>query len=384
MHAAIVATTVTTPDTKPWRLFVDEEDILTGSRSGVPLTSISWELAGSNTPAQMAFEHWDPARAFALPGRGRVRFWSSANGDEFQGRLIGREWDVAFARGRIVRMRATDASVAALDRNIVERCRFPAGLTDVDIIQGLCGQWARGREFTWLDAEGSETFLSITNVSMPAMVFEPQSLRSALDYVGLTANDNDSLQRVTFIDGKRRLRYGQQFNGGAAPFVIVDGTPAGGQKACTNLKLIDDDSVIVTAVYVNGKTAAGSGWVVSGANAHRYGWSSEVLDAPDSDTAAKRNVLGRSFLATRNAPIRRGSFTITNTTGWLPDQVVTISSTALGLSSAQFVIRHVTARPITGTNVLEHFIEFGGRRPSFARMGGTNPPDATSLLGRRR
>ena len=168
MHAALVANADKTSE--PFRLFVNDEDILGNAPSGgVPLESLEWEYAGSNSPATMSFEHWDPPRAFSISGRARVRFWSLADDDLFQGNLVGRESDPAFATGRTVGMRATDASVAALDRNIVTRCSFPAGLTDKDIIQGLCGQFARGSDFTWLDAEGATEYIGITNVAMPAM-----------------------------------------------------------------------------------------------------------------------------------------------------------------------------------------------------------------------
>lgn len=350
---------------KPFRLWINDVDILGNPASGgVPLGSISWEYAGSNSPAAMTFDLWDPPRAFSLPGGSRVRFWSLADGDTFQGNLLGRTSDPAFAQGRIVKMRAADSSISALDRNVVEPCSFPAGLSDVAIIQGLCGQWARGNHFTWLDADATGTLMSITVIgAMPAMTFEAMSLREAIDLVAIAANSDESLQRYAYIDEKRRLRYGVQFDGGAAPYVIVEGNPAGGQANCFELELVDDDSQIVTAVFVAGKNAAGSGWVVSGSQSARYGWRADILDAPDSDTRNKRNVLGSSYLKGRGTPVRRGSFKVTNTSGWAPNQVVTITSTSLGLSGSTFLIRHVTVTPLTGTPTYEHKIEFGARRP---------------------
>jgi hypothetical protein len=382
MLAALLANADKT--SAPFRLFVNDEDILTpqpGGSGGVPLESISWEFSGGGSPATMAFEHWDPPRAFNIGGHAKVRFWSLADETQFTGNLIARVSRPAFGTGRIVEMRAVDLSLD-LDRTVVERCSFPAGLSDQAIIQGLCGQFLMGSDITYSDSDGSSTFIEAYNISMPAMTFEMQTLRSALEQVAITANASEGVTLTLYVDEVGRLNYHSQLTGPAAPYVIVEGVPAGGQANAIDLELTDDDSNIVNAVYVEGKNAAGSGWVTKGGSIAQYGWAAEVLSAPDSDTATKKHIIGSSYVTSRGAPIRRGSFKTVGKTGWLPNQVVTITSVELGLSAATFDIKHVTVRALTGTPTYEHTIEFGARRPSASRNSRFNPTDATPLRGR--
>lgn len=176
MHAAVIGTTVTTPDTKPFRLFINNEDVLKGSSGeGVSIDSIEWESGGTGSPARLQFVHSDPAKVRTFTGGAEVRFWDQSNDTNlFGGYLVGRTSTPAFGQqGRATQLIATDYSLE-LDSNIVQPCRYPAGLTDQTIIQGLCGRFLKG---TLSFAAAS---VASTNTNMPAMKFELSTLRTAL------------------------------------------------------------------------------------------------------------------------------------------------------------------------------------------------------------
>jgi hypothetical protein len=379
MLAALLANADSTSD--PFRLFVNDEDILTpqsGGSGGVPLESLEWEYSGGSSPAAMSFDHWDPPRAFSIAGHARVRFWSLADDTQFTGNLIARVSQPAFATGRIVQMRAVDLSLD-LDRNVVERCSFPAGLSDQAIIQGLCGQFLVGSEVSFLGNVGATSYIDLIESTMPAMTFEMQSLRSALEQVAITANADENRPYTIYVDEVGRLNYHATLTGPAAPYAIVEGVPAGGEANAIDLEYTNDDSNIINAVYVDGKNAAGSGWVTKGGSIAQYGWAAEVLSAPDSDTSTKKRIIGSSYISSRGAPIARGTFKTVGKTGWMPGQVVTITNTGVGLSAQTFEIKHVTVRAITGTPTYEHTIEFGARRPSASRGSRFNANQAPPL-----
>lgn len=371
---AVVATQLTTPDTKPYRLFVENDDVLTGAGGfGVPIESLQWEHSGGNSPAVLSADFVDQLRAITIQGHADVRLWDNTAGtDLFSGLLMARAANVIAPSGRVTQMRAQDASLE-LDRNIVTGCSFPAGLSDRDIIQGLCGQFLKGT-LSFNATDGVTTFIASTNAAMDAMTFEMQTLRSAIEQVAIAANEDGLGERFLYVDAQRRIRYRKAPTALTAPYAITDGVPGGGEKNVSDLQITDDDSAIITAVYVKGANALGSGWVANRAAAALYGWRADQLDAPDSNTARKALSYGNSFLSTRAYPIRRGTFSITGTTGWKADQLVTITSTSLGLSAVQFEIAHVTVNVVVGTPTFRHSIEFGrripGKTPRAATPGG--------------
>jgi hypothetical protein len=349
---------------KPYRLFVNGEDILTGT-GGVPLDTLEWSHSGTSGPADLSAEHWDPPRAFTIAGHAEVRLWDQAlDEDLFGGYLTGREFNPAFATGRVAKLRAIDYSIE-LDRNLVTKISYPAGLSDRAIVQGLLGNFLRGT------LVNSAAYIAETNTSMPAMEFEMQSLRAALEQVATLANGDGLGQRFVWVDPKyRAVRYAR-VRPSAAPYTITDGPAGGSDRAVTDLTMTEDDSAIVTAVYVNGSPDApqGSGWVIHNANVLRYGWRADTLNVPDSNTRAKRDAYGQSFLAARSTPIRRGTFSITGTTGWRADQAVTITSTALGMAAEVFDIKNVRVSVVSGTPTFRHDIDFGALRPGLFRSG---------------
>jgi hypothetical protein len=360
-NAAIVATTVTTPDSKPFRLFIAGEDVMKGTQQdGVPLNSIEFESAGANSPARLSFDHEDPAKIRTIGGHAEVRYWDQAAGEDiFGGYLLGRTSSPAFGQqGRLTQLIATDWSLE-LDRNLVTGISYPAGLSDQALVQGICGNFLVGT------LSYSSATVALTNAAMPAMTFEPQSVRAALEQIAAAANGDGQGERSLWVDAKRRINYRLAISD-TAPYLITDNPTLGTHRAPEDLELVDDDSAIYTAVYVLGANAAGSGWVTNGANIRRYGWRADFLDVPDSDSAVKREQYGQSWLAVRSTPTRRGTFSILNTTGWKAGQQVTISIAALGISQP-FTIKHVTGRPVGGTPVYRHTIEFGARKPGMIR-----------------
>lgn len=357
---AVIATQLTTPVVRTNILLVGGADLWNGGK----LQSLEWEHVGSNGPASLRAFHYDATEAFSIAGHANVTHLVSGV-PQFQGVLMGRTAaPLGTPTGRTVQLVATDYSIE-LDRNLVEGIAYPAGLNDRAIVQGLCGNFLRGTVSSNA-VEGATTLIASTNVSMPAMTFEMQTLRSALEQVAITANGDGTGARELWVDASRRLRY-RKTSATAAPYTITDGAEGGGAiqpDADPPLTLVDDDSAIVNAVFVQGANAAGSGWEVNGASVGLYGWRAEQISAPDSDTLAKRTLIGQSYLSTRGAPVRRGTFQKTGTTGWEADQNVTITNATLGLSAVAFLIKAVTTRVLPSATVLQHSIEFGARKPT--------------------
>lgn len=361
LHVAIAAL-LTTPATVPYRLFVNNVDVLKRSDgSGVALGSVQIEYAGSGDPAALRFSHDDPAKAFTIPGHAEVRLWNQAtDADEFGGYLMGRTSKPGFGQqGRETALVATDRSII-LDQNLVTAIAYPAGLSDRAIIQGLLGNFCVG------NLTSSAANIDLTNSAMPAMRFEMQTLRSALDQVAVAAAGDGLGERTLYVTAAGVVRYFRT-SSASAPYVVTDAPAGAGQVAPQDLTLVDDDSGIRTAVYVRGANAAGSGWETNGAGIAAYGWrAGDPLDAPDSDSRLKRATYGQSFLAARSVPVRRGSFFVVGTTGWAPGQNVTITNAALGLAAVSFLVKHVTGTPLGGAALFRHDIEFGARRPRFS------------------
>jgi hypothetical protein len=350
---------------RPYRLIVGGDDILNGTTAGpggVPFDSIEWEYTSDAQPAQMRFDHWDLNRAFTMPGHAEVRLWDEVNDlDLFWGYLIARETRPIAPSGRVVSMRAIDASML-LDRNVVTRRKFEAGKTDQHIIMTLISQYYIGPALTV-----SGTYIRETNTNMPEMKFELTTLRSAIDQVCKAADSDGLGERFLYVDPQKRVQYWRAPFTDPAPFDITDGVPGAGEKNVSDLELVYDDSDIVTAVYVQGSTKLGSGWSWSTYGVVTYGWRAEFLDVPDSDTAAKLQAYGQAYLRGKDRPVRRGKFSITGTDGWKADQTVQITSTALGLTSEAFDIKHVTVSVLSGEPVFNHVVEFGARKPGKIR-----------------
>jgi hypothetical protein len=361
--SAVIATHLTSPGTVPFRLFVGGEDIMKRSDgSGVSLDSLSIEYAGSGRSRDAPVQPRRPGQGRHPRGHAELRLWNQASdSDEFAGFLMGRTSRPDFGQvGRATGMIATDHSIL-LDRNMVTKAIYPSGLSDRTIIQGLLGNFCIG----WL--RSSATKIASTNASMPAMAFQMLTLRAALDQVASVAAGDGQGDRTLYVDSIRAVNYFLT-SAAAAPYVVTDNPVGGAQVAPQNLELVDDDSGIYTAVYIIGANGAGSGWELApNAAISRYGWRATSLDVPDSNSAAKRSLYGQSYLVSHSIPIRRGTFYVVGTTGWAPGQVVTITNAALGLSSATFLIKHVTGVPVGGSPVWRHDIEFGARQPRLSR-----------------
>ena len=358
-NLAVIATTVTTPATIAYRLFWGTDDVIGSGATGLDVETFSITESGGGESGSMRFRHQNTALGFALPGGAEIRLWQQATDtDLFRGRVEGRLLTQTLPSGASVDVRCIDTS-AILDRSLVTGIAFPGGLSDQAIVQGLVGNFAGEPLY-------AQAFVLSTNTSMPAMTFGSQSLRAAIEQVAAAACGDGQGLRGFYVDVNRQVHYFLGDEGTAAPYVIHD-APTGGQKAAENLRLDYDDSNIVNAVYVRGGTAAASGWVVDGASVALYGQRNDELAVPDALTTAARDAYGAWYLATRSDPLARGSFSITNTTGWHAGQVLTITNAGLSLASATFYIISVTLFVFPATTIWHHAIVFGARPLQYAR-----------------
>ena len=127
------------------------------------------------------------------------------------------------------------------------------------------------------------------------------------------------------------------------------------------------------AVYIKGGLRPGSGIYRlpaddnSGFGRNMQLERLEVIDRPDSETAAQRRVYGRGFLRQHRDPERWGRFSVTGFDGWRVGQTVPITSGAIGITSFDGEIKEIETEVGFGLGVLTHTIYFGRTRRSGAR-----------------
>jgi hypothetical protein len=217
--SALILTSLTTPASKPFRLWAGGSDILKGSSGqGVPIDSISIVDAGWNTPGTMTFTYEDPAKAYALPAGCVMSFWDyTKNAAIWGGFLTNRTRIPDFGQqGISVQCSAIDWS-AQLDWNLIDRTiTYPAGLTDAAIFQGLLGEFGKG-------LNPASPFITVTNSSMPTMTFGDQTLRSGLEQVCAAAQDTVGLgtERRYYVDVNQLTHY-YALETFTAPYRVTD------------------------------------------------------------------------------------------------------------------------------------------------------------------
>jgi hypothetical protein len=357
---AAAATLLQTPAAHPFGLFVNGMDVIRPhgtDLSGVPIESIRITEGGDNASGSLQFLFEDPLKAYSLPTAAEVIFWDfTADVPLFAGFLVGRELVPSFGQtARSVRVSCTDYS-PLLDAQLLPEGALPAGISDLTMLQAILSSHG-GR------LKGDPTTIANTNASMPALSFIGLTLRQAIEKVADAAGTN----RVYWVDSLSRLNY-TSASSLVAPYVISD-APSGAQRAANDLTLSYED-VITNAVYVRGGNTAGSGWVLDTDSIRDVGQKFEAyLDQPDSDTAAKRNLYGAAYLGRVKSAVVRGSFG-TDTNGWRPGQIVTITNAALGLTSATYQVVSVETEMLSGTGYRYSQIAFGALPKSLARLLG--------------
>lgn len=361
-NVAILATALTTHAAHGFSLFVAGEDVIApvgSANKGVPLDSIRITEGGDNSAGSLSFLFEDPAKAYSLPASAEVVLWDAAqNIPLFGGFIVSRSLVPAFGQqGRSVQVTCTDYS-PLLDKTLVPVFAVPAGLSDQAILQSLISNFG-GR------LSGLSDTIALTNASMPGLSFIGLTMRQAIETVADAAGTN----RVYWVDSLKRLNY-TNASALTAPFLVKDNPSGGGERAVENLTLESEDDII-NAVFVRGANGAGSGWVRDTDSIRDIGSEFEAfLDAPDADTAAKRNSYAGAYLGRVRSSVVRGSFEIANADGWRPGQIVTISNAALGLVSATYQIVSVESTVGGGTGYRHYNVKFGALPRSLARLLG--------------
>lgn len=265
----------------------------------------------------------------------------------------------AQAVGRRLEVRCISKGVL-LDRLLVVSDTRSAGESDKTRIQYLLTTYGTGLSTTY-------TSIATVNASMPAQSFENMSLRAALEAVAALASTSARF----YVDAAGKLHYYASVPT-AAPYAIRVGTPGGGEIAPDEIGIERDASAIINAYWVVGANSTGSGWVTDATSIAAWGRREAFLQAPDSDTASKRNSYGNAALALTKDPTVRGTFTTTSPRdGWAAEQTLTVTSTQHGLSAATFAIQKVTTSYLVGTGDRSYLVEFGGALPRFSSSGSS-------------
>lgn len=261
--------------------------------------------------------------------------------------------------------------------NVIPFETRPAGESDNARIGYLWGKYATG--FLAADL----TYVQQVSASLPAQIFAGVTLRQAIDMIAAQASSS----AFWYLDSAGRPHYGtSEVNN--APKNVTSDTPGAGEIAPMNLDIDFDSKGYVGAVYVRGKTDAGSGWVQSESSkgSHNGLMKTGFFDAPDCTTSTMRDNLGRMYLGRVGAALSRGSFSSTSksTDGWRAGQNVTVRSTHLGNINQAYRIARVRTSVLgplgSRPAALRHYdVEFGSA--SGGRGGGPGPVVGTGIVG---
>lgn len=369
-----------------------------GSSAGAPSIDITRQVAidslrieetGNHDAANLDIEFLDKALAFtAIRGEWKIMV-------QYQGSAVFR----GFIRSARPELRAIYQhwNASAVDvGSLLDRCvikvtgaKRAAGESDKTRIQWLVNTFGQP-----LVAEGLTGWGRVQTLesSMPAQSFPPKlTLRQAIERVLGAASDSsdyyvDYLPRIHTLDDTHP-------EADAAPYEVkIQPNPGANAIAPEDFTFEWDSSARRSGYYVQGKNAAGSGWVTDQTlemagpwSANVYGASEDYLSAPDADTAAKRNKVARAALRDTRNPVPRGSFRVAGSSianagvRWQAGQLVYVTSVPHGLNGSggdpgpwagksggiqlqPFRIVRVTTTFIAGGNERVMDIEFGGRR----------------------
>jgi len=265
----------------------------------------------------------------------------------------------------------------ALLDNVIPYELRPAGEGDAARIGYLWGLYGGGF------LSGDLTYVQSVNASLPAQQFAGVSLRQALDMIAAQA----SASAYWRLDTSGRLHYGETETNDA-PANVTSDTPGGGEIAPMDLTIDFDSKAYVSAVYIRGKTDAGSGWVRSDAARVAAGGLERTafLNAADSTTTEMRDAIGAAYLARTGSAISRGTFSVTSEDGdgWRAGQYVTVRSTHLNVASVAYRIARVRQSvlgPRSGRPAALRLYEVEFGAASTPSTGGTGPVVGTGIVG---
>lgn len=210
----------------------------------------------------------------------------------------------------------------------------------------------------WLSPDLSNVTINVASVA--AQTFTAVTLRRALDMVVTQAAPTTG---AWYLDQVGKLHvYTSETN--AAPFNIDADAPGAGEIAPHDLDIEYDAGIYRNAVYVNGANAAGSGWVYDHAAIAQAGgsvFSGDPIDAPDCDTATKRNNLGNMYLGRVATSAVRGRFSaFSPDDGWRAGQTLLVTSAKIGITNYSTRVERVETTLFTSdASKRRYSVDFG-------------------------
>lgn len=343
----------------------------------VPVDSIELTEAGPGGISSLRFTIEDPGTTSPLPHNGsRVLFWDRTN-------------DFPLFRGTVNSWHAIPLGVG---RRIVVECdglekeldSIVTGYTTISLanvqnsVNEVAGLFTRLDNIGMATTENGTRALPIgqlgTATTHPFADFpvtiEGGTVREAIRQIAAAASMNPAaagkfqlpppMVTVDFYGGLRMWNEGEQPDDYTT--LTITNTAAG-TRATAGIDYEVHPADIVHEVYVNGASAAASGWFGDGTGI--VGRQAYISDSTVTTEQQARNV-ATAYLLEQQSNVR-GSFKLDDFNPTLTihaGSLVSITDASLGLSAQTFIIQQIRKAFYERTNRQEWEVSFGGRRPS--------------------
>lgn len=390
--AAPIALLLTDHTTRRASLTIGGMDVLlpsgtTGNQVGVPLSSITVDVASPGDVSSIGFKYEDPTGTGILPSDGdELQFWDRAADIPLFAGWVD-DWDIepAFGGvGRVITISGVGFEII-LDWAILPvAVTIVAGTTLTAAIQSIAAQ-AEGtqglRTFSSGQPLASQAgpvsrmgFVSSSPLAYDVAIAAGTSLREALRLVaqsaqaGLVDPYSTAYFTVDFYRGLRAMSATEvaQMSSDWTGLTVTD-TYAGANVAA-GLDHETDASQVVRGVFVAGANAAGTGLLMDGTG--KPGRIAYISDS-SIDTATKLLNAQTAYLGAFRT-LKRGTFYLED---WAPGQtpaatittgsVLTLTDAATG-ASGDFRIMAIR-KTFSGSRETWR-ISYGGRRPTASNL----------------
>lgn len=389
-NAAIIAAALTDASAHPVGIFIDSLDVVeepSSHRYGVVWDSIRINEAGPGGVSSMSFTIDDPSRLITIATNAVVFAYDFTNSlPMFLGWVQSVDTEPAFGqRGRFHAVTAFGIE-SILDNVIVPTFTMDLGAINYPyaVLQSFASS-APLRALANPPNDSSQAFplgtgsapgLNWTGSTQPDL--NGLSIRRAWDsWWAANQVPVGFSQAVVTVDFYSGLRLWGSY--AVDPVVGTYGTPPTDYADITltealgsagaSLKWSQDSSpgTVVTAVYVKGSTAAGTGWVTGDTSQGRY--EAYVSDTTAVDDATKRAVAA-GVLNRKGSGAGRGTVVLEHFTPVAahPGSLLTITNTGLGWAAKKFVIAEIE-KVFDGPNAQNWTLTFFEQldRPSIGR-----------------
>lgn len=209
------------------------------------------------------------------------------------------------------------------------------------------------------DLTASSSTVDSTNAAMPKITLTSITLRDLLQAIADAACDLTSAGQAIrrfYTDFDKKFHYFKTSEGTSAPYNVGDRVWNGTYIIPDYIKYTKNVTDAAKKVYVRGSNSNGSGWV-NKSTSRQYD-RVDIIDQPQSDSAAEKNAVGSAYLNREGAPVRGGMFIVTGYDGWRKGQTITVHDSAFGINE-DFPIRDIQATPNFGNGVTTYEISFG-------------------------